>query len=244
MGSSEKKLFLIPCCSTKNRGGNSPPPAAEPLRTLISSDVYFDILKARKQVLSGIRQNDEHMSTCKNKKNKLNRSLKLGPDFGGKCTSGLYLPAAERYAGTLYSNAPSLSSWNGPDILILILSGLYGPLHPMSHIQDYNLQMSDGPAYGVWKTLFPRFLRDYVSSNGIREIHLFFGSSTRYLKVAKAAVKSLSKEELVRAAVQYHVTDGNQNQRQTPKTHGKMLENCLERGIVDELPGNVEARAL
>ena len=36
MGSSEKKLFLIPCYSTKNRGGYSPAPATEPLRTLVS----------------------------------------------------------------------------------------------------------------------------------------------------------------------------------------------------------------
>ena len=242
MGSSEKKLFLIPCCSTKNRDGHSPPPATEPLRTLVSKDVYFDILKARKQVLSGIRRNKKHMSTLENRKNELNGRLRPGPDFGGKRASGLYLPAAERYAGTLYSNAPSLSSRDDPDIPILILSGLYGPLHPMSHIQDYNLQMGDGPAYGVWKKFFPRFLRDYVSSNGIREIHLFFGSSTHYLKVAEAAVKSLSKEKLVKAAVQYHVTDGNQ--RQTPKTHGKLLESCLERGSVGKLPGNVEARAL
>ena len=148
----------------------------------------------------------------------------------------------QRYKGTLYSNVPSLSSRNNLNGQILILSALYGPLHPLSHIQDYNLQMGDKPAYRTWKKHLPQFLRNYALSNGIQEIHLFFGSSTYYLKVAQAAVEPLLKEKLIKKAIQYHVIDGST--RLTPQTHGEILEDCLKRGNVNELPENVEARTL
>lgn len=238
MGSSEKKLFLIPCCSTKYCGGDSSVPPPEPLTTLVSEKAYSAILETRKQVLSDVRQDKRYLFG----KYEKNGSLEPGPDFGGQSTSGLYLPAVQRYKGTLYSNAPTLSSRNNWDDQILILSALYGPLHPLSRIQDYNLQMSDSPAYKTWKKRLPQFLRDYALSNGIQEIHLFFGSSTYYLKVAKAAVEPLLKEKLIKKAVQYHVIDGNT--RLTPQTHGELLENCLKRGNRNKLPKNIKERTL
>ena len=57
--------------------------------------------------------------------------------------------------------------------------------------------MSDKPAYRTWKKRLPGFLRNYALSNGIEEVHLFFGSSTHYLKAAQAAVESLLKEKLI-----------------------------------------------
>ena len=160
----------------------------------------------------------------------------------GQSASGLYLPAVQRYKGTLYSNAPALSSRSDRDSQILILSAPYGPLHPLSRIQDYNLQMSDKPAYGTWKKRLPSFLRNYALLNGIREVHLFFGSSTYYLKAAQATVEPLLKEKLIKKAIQYHVVGGST--RLTPQTHGELLEDFLKRGSIDKLPGNVEERPL
>lgn len=234
----EKKLFLIPCCASKKHNGHSRFAAPDPLSRLVSEAAYSAILETRREVLSGIRQDERYLSG----KYEKNRRLEPGPDFGGQSASGLYLPAVQRYKGTLYSSAPALSSRSDRDGQILILSALYGPLHPLSRIQDYNLQMSDKPAYGTWKKRLPGFLRNYALSNGIREVHLFFGSSTYYLKAAQAAVESLLKEELIKKAVQYHVTGGST--RLTPQTHGELLEDFLKRGSVDELPGNVEERAL
>ena len=233
-----EKLFLIPCCASKKHNGHSSSAASEPLSRLVSEATYSAILKTRRDVLSDIRRDKRYLSG----KYEKNRKLEPGPDFGGQGASGLYLPAVQRYKGTLYSNVPALSSRSDRDGRILILSALYGPLHPLSRIQDYNLQMSDKPAYRTWKKRLPGFLRNYTLSNGIEEIHLFFGSSTYYLKVVQGAVGSLLKEKLIKKAIQYHVTSGST--RLTPQTHGELLEDFLKRGSIDELPGNVEARAL
>ncbi len=238
MGSSKKKLFLIPCCSTKYCGGDSWAPTPEPLTALVSEKTYSAILETRRQVLSDILQDKKYTS----KEYEKNGSLEPGSDFGGQSASGLYLPAVQRYKGTLYSKTPTLSSRSNWDDQILILSALYGPLHPLSRVQDYNLQMSDRPAYKTWKKRLPQFLRNYALLNDIQEIHLFFGSSTHYLKVAKAAVEPLLKEKLIKKAVQYHVIDGNT--RLTPQTHGELLENCLKRGNINKLPKNIKERTL
>ena len=115
----------------------------EPLSRLVSEATYSGILETRREVLSGIRQDKRYLSG----KYEKNRGLEPGPGFGGQSASGLYLPTVQRYKGTLYSNVPALSSRSNRDGQILILSAPYGPLHPLSRIQDYNLQMSDKPAY-------------------------------------------------------------------------------------------------
>ena len=234
----QRKLFLIPCCASKKPDGHSQSPTSEPLERLVSQAAYSAILKARKDVLSRIRQNEKYLSNDYEK----NQRLEPGPDFGGRHASRLFLPARERYEGKLYSNAPALSSWNNLGTQILILSALYGPLHPLSHIQDYNLEMRDSPAYGVWKESFAPFLRCYVLSNGIREIHFFLGKSTHYWKVARRAAKPLLEDGLVDKAIQYHVIKGNS--WSTPTAHGRLLEKYLKEGITDELPENIKACAM
>lgn len=235
MASPQRKLFLIPCCASKKPGGHSLHAAPDPLENLVPKAAYSSVLEARKEVLWNLRQNEKYLSgNCEK-----NRFLERGPDFGGLCSSGLYLPARERYRGMLYSNAPSLSSRNNPDARILILSALYGPLHPKNPIQNYNLKMSDSPAYKTWKKRFAPFLRCYVLSNGIREIYFFLGKSTHYLKVAEPAAKSLLEENLIDKAIQYCVVKGNS--WETPTTHGRLLEKYLKGGQTDELPENIKA---
>ena len=102
----EKKLFLIPCCASKKHNGHSRSAVPEPLSRLVSEAIYSGILKTRREVLSGIRQDKRYLSG----KYEKNRRLEPGPDFGGQSASGLYLPAVQRYRGTLYSNVPALSS--------------------------------------------------------------------------------------------------------------------------------------
>ena len=239
-GLTLKKLLMIPCCATKKFGGSSQSTASEPLEHLVSERVYSGILEARRDMLLQVRQIEKYMSGRKYEKN---QCLKSGPDFGGQHASGLYLPAVKRYKGRLYSNAPTLLSRSRPDDMhILILSALYGPLHPLSHIQDYNLMMSDAPACRVWKKSFEPFLRCYVLLKGIQEIHLFFGSSTSYLEVARAAVKPLLRDKVINKAIQYHVKDGSSSV--TPTTHGELLEKFLRQGEIKDLPENVKVRAL
>ena len=211
---------------------------SEPLKHLVPEDDYLDVLKARRELLSLLGRNDKYLSGKYSK----NERVEPGPDFGGQNKSTRHLSAVQRYKGALYSNAPALSSWNPSDYRILILSALYGPLNPFSQIQDYNLKMDDAPARDIWKKHLPGFLKSYVLHNSISEIHLFFGTSTYYLKVARHAVEPLLEDGLIGKAIGYHVIDGST--KVTPTTHGELLEEYLKEGRIDKLPENVKAYPL
>ncbi len=240
MSSFQRELLLIPCCAKKQPKGRGPAATTEPLSNLVSHSVYSDILEARQDVLSYISQCEKYLSGQYEK----NRDVHPGPDFGGHCTSGRYLSAIERYKGTLYESVPKTlagdrnPSRNQCNRHVLILSALYGPLHPGSDIQDYNLKMSDQPAYKIWKATFPTFLRNYVISNEIRSIYLFFGTTTHYLKIARFAVEPLLDDRLITEAIQYHVINGNSNK--TPKLHGKIFVRHLKFGKIKQLPEDIK----
>ena len=170
--------------------------------------------------------------------------MESGADFGGHSTLGRYLPTVDRYEGTLYANVPASGDmpWFQDDRHVLILSALYGPLHPLSNIQDYNLKMSDRSVYKVWKKYFPCFLQDYVSVNEIHSIYLFFGTTTHYLKVARCAVKPLLARKQIAEAIQYHVINGST--RLTPQCHGELFSKHLKSGKIVRPPENVEARPI
>ena len=227
-----RELLLIPCCATKKPEGRSSAIITDPLSDLVSASAYSNILKGRQDVLSSVCQNEK------------NRYVESGADFGGYSTFGRYLPAVDRYEGTLYANVPASedTSWRQDDRHVLILSALYGPLHPLSNIQNYNLKMSDRSAYGVWKKRFPWFLQDYVSLNEIRSIYLFFGTTTHYLKVARCAVEPLLAQKQIAKAIQYHIINGGT--RLTPQCHGKLFAKHLESEKIVRLPENVEARPI
>jgi hypothetical protein len=158
-----------------------------------------------------------------------NRALVEGPDFAGDVNTGRYLPALERYTGNLYAVPglrtklhASLSDDNAPRVLIL--SALYGPLHPLSPIQDYNLRMDQVPAR-IWQKAYLPLLDHYVSTQGIRSIVLLVGSMTAYYRVASQAASDLLRRGRITAASQYHVLDGNT--RATPIEHGRLLVDLL-----------------
>ncbi len=240
MSSFQRELLLIPCCASKKPKGRGPTVTTEPLSNLVSHSIYSDLLEARREVLSHINRREQHLSG----KYEKNRGVRLGPDFGGRCTSGQYLSAIERYVGKLYESVlATLASDGNPyrnqcNRHILILSALYGPLHPRSDIQDYNLKMLDQPAYKIWKAAFPAFLRNYVASNEIRSIHLFLGTTTHYLKIARLAVEPLLNDRLITEAIQYHVINGNSDK--TPKLHGKIFARHLKLGRIKQLPEDIK----
>ncbi len=193
----------------------------DPLAELVTPERYLAMIAGRRAVLHTIRSNPKFTS----EKYFKNTALTDGADFGGQDASGSYMPALARYAGSLYS-VPGLKSAiertavtkDGPKIMIL--SALYGPLHPLSPIQNYNLMMQDAPAR-AWSKEFPAFLADYVRQNGVRKIGLYLGSSTTYLKVAAKAVAEIRSSGLKPEVVQYHIVDGST--RTTPLKHGSRL---------------------
>jgi hypothetical protein len=152
-----------------------------------------------------------------------------GPDFGGHADFGRYLPALERYTGNLYAVPglraklyASVADRNVPRVLIL--SALYGPLHPLTLIQDYNLRMDQAPAR-IWRTALLPMLEQYVSTQSIRSIVLLVGSETAYYRVASRTASDLIRRGHIAEASQYHILDGNT--RATPVEHGRILLDLL-----------------
>ena len=213
-------LPIIPCCADKAPGGYETDHYNDLLSQTVSSKCYNDVISARAELLSRLKSKPKYLSNEYSK----NKEILRGPDFGGPGISCSYLSAVDRYTGNLYSADPdfsvaikeALDTRDKPKILVL--SALYGPLHPLSLIQDYNLKMSDSLAYQTWKNVFAPFLEEYVNRNNIRSIYLYLGSSTAYFKVAKKAIDPLLKKGLLIRAVQYEVENGNAYH--TPHNHG------------------------
>ena len=238
------KLLIIPCCARKRPGGEKVGVHAVQLEDVVSSEVYADVLSGRADVLSAVRSKPRYLSG----KHSKNASIQDGPEFGGDRLNGQYMPAIERYIGSLYSGTLEFAEairnneHDNSKISVLILSALYGPLHPLDMIQDYNLQMSDSPAYQVWKHQFPLFIEEYVERKQIGDVHLYVGSSTRYYRVAEMAIARLKRRDLIKSAVQYDVIGGSSYI--TPHTHGRLMYSHLVGESDSQLESSVIARQL
>ena len=243
-------LIVIPCCAAKTSGGTNVA-MHDPLATSLSDTVYAQLCGARRAVLAGIQSEPDLLTDASTR----NRALVDGPDFGGHANSGHYRPALERYAGNLYAVPngraklyASVADRNAPHVLIL--SALYGPLHPLSPIQDYNLRMDQAPAR-IWRTAFLPMPDQYVSTQGIRSIVLLVGSKTAYYRVASRAASHLLRCGRITEASQYHILDGNS--RATPVEHGRILLDLLsgrppgstraERRNIDGMQGAIPYRS-
>lgn len=219
-------LLIIPCCASKSSGGLPLGDTADPLKDMVPEGAYASMLRTRAGVLAAVMASPKYLD----EKYAKNRFIAEGRDVGGQSGEGLYSGALSRYQGRLYS-VPNmkpavqrmLSQGEGPKMLIL--SALYGPLHPYTPIQDYNLMMQDAPAR-AWAAAFPPFLEAYVRQNGIKKIVMYVGSGTRYFAVAKKAVKDLLDKGLLSQGIQYHVSGGNTPT--TPLQHGLRILDDLD----------------
>lgn len=247
-GSSLKRqnetLFIIPCCKSKEPEGETLSGASDPMPQLIPQPTYRALLSVRKLVLDGLRGDPKYLI---GKDYSKNADIKDGPDFGTSGPGGDYLPAVKRYVGKLYKGSPGLAESidrhvaNPDKPRVLILSALYGPLHPFSLIQDYNLQMSDRPAYLHWKEHFPAFLEEYVRRSTIREIRLYL-AKTKYLEVAEPAVTVLKNNQVIDRGVHYAVKRGNSTR--TPMILGRLALSHLEGSTDAEAEDAVVTREL
>ena len=243
-GNINDELFIIPCCASKNSGGEQINCYSSHLEGAVSRQSYGGLTESRYEVLQALSEDSQYLSD----KYLKNRNIQHGPEFGGTVMSGKYLPAIERYTGSLYAGRSEIESFvkashsnlTGPRVLIL--SALYGPLDPLDMIQDYNLKMPDRPAYKVWKLYFPRFLKEYVHRLSIRRVRLYLGGSTGYFKVAKLAVNGLIGSNLIDQAIQYEVINGSSYV--TPFTHGQLILSHLRGQIDHELEIKVMTREL
>ena len=65
-----------------------------------------------------------------------------GPDVGGAATAGRYLPACQRYRGSVYRYADSGHWPRVGERCVVIVSALYGLVFPWEPIQDYDVTMT------------------------------------------------------------------------------------------------------
>lgn len=219
----EETLLLIPCCAEKRTEDAAGRVSGLSLADYLDWDVYLNLLSAREELLAFCQKNIEYSSSNYAK----NQRVILGPDFGGSEKTGKYLQALQRYNGSFYKAeadwidqvAQAIQSSISPRLLII--SALYGVLHPFELIQDYNLQISDPPARNTWSNYLPEILGNYINNMKIKRVVLYFGKSTAYLKIAEMAVDPLLKKGKVEEVFHYDVENGNSYH--TPHNHGLLL---------------------
>lgn len=107
-----------------------------------------------------------------------------GPDLGGDGNRRAYLPALERYTGSLYAAAET-GSWSAADRetmrrCCLIVSGLYGLLTATEPIREHGVTMQtarlpDGQPVSRWwrEHGLGDVLRSYVSGSGVAAVYSF-----------------------------------------------------------------------
>jgi hypothetical protein len=230
------RLILIPCSAEKLPGGQ---PFASKHVSGLARFVHraeYDHLMAKRASLLREISSSPRWQVGKYGKN---RELVSGPDLGGRELGGLYHRTADRYSGNLYRAAGGLpvAEESASSQAVLILSALYGLLHPVDLIQDYNLQMSDSPAHRTWKQGLPRVLLHYIECNGVTEMFLLLGRSTSYMKVVMKALPMI--RVATKEIVHFDVVAGSSVV--TPRTHGQVLAELL-RGRSGVVPGVVQSR--
>jgi ssDNA-binding Zn-finger/Zn-ribbon topoisomerase 1 len=199
---NSQTLLIIPCCKTKNSGGvQLPNDYKDPLTDFISQEQFSMVLKSRTKLYSHIKNKEQ------------------------------FVFAINRYNGNLYKAIPNMAdcikektnSSNQPKLIIL--SALYGPLHPLSLINDYELRMPN-TKNSIWHNNFPSFLKNYVKQNNISTIRIYCGQSTGYYSVLSKSIKPLLKKKIIKAAIHYDIIDGNSYH--TPHNHGLQLAKDLK----------------
>jgi hypothetical protein len=201
---NDETLLVIPCCKSKVSGGKPCiRKTSDPLESFISAEDYTSVLQVR-DCLNESRINTE-----------------------------LFMPSIDRYDGSLYRATQNLAycmkenTNHAGQPRLIILSALYGPLHPLSPINNYELKMPT-TKNSPWFKYFPFFLQDYVEKNGISSIRIYCGLSTGYYKVLKNAIKPLLKTNSLTEAIHYNIVGGNSYH--TPHNHGLQLAKDLSCG--------------
>jgi Peroxide stress protein YaaA len=150
---SEIDIVLLSCSATKtDRPGVRHPEEDVLAGQFAELDVVRLALQTRSLIYTLIRSNRlfglEHEQGNRGSRRE-NRSLILGPDFGGVENAEVYLPAFERYTGRCFQDVEA-NNWTHffqlhvnqrPDILIM--SGLYGLFPIETPIQNYDCHLTD-----------------------------------------------------------------------------------------------------
>src|SRR3989304_7321142 len=165
-----KDLFVICCSDTKNPYGESGYSDKKAAFNLIQ-EYRKALLHKRAEVLKML------LPLKDVKKNPYNYRLIEGPDLNGDKTGGEYLPAYQRYKGRFYMQI-SENTWDTLKDNILIISGLYGLVHPQEQIQCYSLSIDEHPeVLATWQKdgLLTNYLVAFIRLHEIKKVWVLIG---------------------------------------------------------------------
>ena len=164
----KKVLFVLPCCDSKESGGQSLSSPSSGTLDLLLNEVRQSILDGRKHVLA-----DEKSKSI----------VANGYEFGNtSSTSALYRPAYDRYRGFLYRTLGVKAILEKPEPnKVCIMSALYGVIMCDDQIQDYDLVMN-GRVEREWRIKIPTILDNLAAKTRAQVIVGLFGQKTGYAK--------------------------------------------------------------
>lgn len=169
---NKKVLYIIPCCSAKQHGGQTMVPAEGRIPGSIAINLRQHLFLSRQNVYRLLAPNA------------LPHVRQDGQDFGvQEPMPADYLCAYARYTGNLYSVQGVTDLLQQGRISVAIISALYGLLHPHDYIQDYNLTMNTRGITPIWRKLLPALIDDFAAHENIETIVGLLGKTTGYNRV-------------------------------------------------------------
>ena len=155
-------LVLLACSNRKQSGGVPNYTPSKPLDQALSPESFEKLMYARAELVRST-----------------NKKLPTGPDVGipGPQVASQFLPAYQRYTGTVYDRGRVQELYPGQsNIRLVIISALYGLLDGDDLIQKYDLVMDETVSgqrlYTWWKRhSLGQVVEEYIQSCNPRIIH-------------------------------------------------------------------------
>jgi pimeloyl-ACP methyl ester carboxylesterase len=173
-----RDVLIMACSATKSSSNETQHPnSGGVLSSVVDEELRHAVFKQRvfiKDLIeSGRIRGDEYKEGNRRSRSQ-NKSLLLGPDFGGLDNAPRYLPAHRRYMGRAFQvQAHEWEKFFAVPVAqrphILIVSGLYGLCEAEEFIQNYDCHLTDvetdsgRPLQSYWQELLTPLLIAHLS---------------------------------------------------------------------------------
>ncbi len=210
---NDKKVLLMWSCSAKKISGQSfqwnddhPDWGG-----CLNEDSWLHLHNTRCEILRDEIPKVKNRKTKVKDREKINKTIIDGPDFRdvNKALGEIYMWAINRYHGRIYTCHDDfkkrVTAKVKDDHKMLIMSGLYGLLHPFDLIQDYDIEMR--PVAKRWINTLSEIFPQYLKSCGdISAIIGFFGFAVPerrvFIEMCHEAVNQSFKGKIIRIFTQ------------------------------------------
>jgi pimeloyl-ACP methyl ester carboxylesterase len=173
-----RDVLIVACSATKSSSNEGQHPNnGGVLSSVLDEELRHAVFKQRvfiKDLIESGRIRGDEFKEGNRRSRLQNKSLLLGPDFGGIDNAPRYLPAHRRYMGRAFQVQPH--EWEKFFAVpvaqrphILIVSGLYGMCEAEEFIQNYDCHLTDvetdsgRPLQSYWQELLTPLLISHLS---------------------------------------------------------------------------------